>query len=362
MPAAKLVTLPRVDSPISAAPAESRALTGLRGVASLWVVAHHMLLGPLQGVGLGAFDALVRHGYFAVDLFFVLSGFVLAMVHGPWFEHRIPPRLAALFLVRRVARLWPLHLVALALVVATGAHGLQHVSWRSFAANAAMIQAWGPSVSINAPSWSASTEFLAALLFPALALLVLGSRLGAIAALALAAGLLTVAVELAPVGLMRRGPLDIYFNYSPLAAFRCLAGTLVGLVAWRCHRFVLPRWSAPAAILATLAVLWAGLPDLLAYPLLPVIVLALHQGRGDVMRWLTSGPVHRLGVLSYAIYLMHEPMLVLFPFGRMPFWAGLPLYLALVLAVASFAHVVVERPARAALRSAGERVIAAIRP
>ena len=341
-------------------PAESRALTGLRGVAALWVVAHHLHLGPLVGVGLGPLEILMRRGYFAVDLFFVLSGFVLAMVHGHWFQGRLQPRLYATFLVRRVARLWPLHVAALVFVLVTGAHLPHTLSVRNVGANLALIQAWGISISINAPSWSASTELLAAVLFPAFVALVLGSRAGAVAGVVLAVGLLVAAIDLAPVGLMRRGLLDIYFNNSPLALLRCLAGTLVGIAAWRWHRIPLPRWSAPAAILGTLALLAAGLPDVLAYPLLPIVVLGLHQGRDEVWRWLSRGPAYALGGLSYAIYLTHEPIIVLFPFAALPAWAGTPLYLALMLAVAALAHAAIERPARLLLRRTGERALAAL--
>ena len=83
---------------------EIRALTGLRGIASLYVVLFHYFQ-PLPLVGY--LRTLLGHGYLAVDLFFVLSGFVMALNYGSrfaagahWPEYR-------LFLCRRFARVYP---------------------------------------------------------------------------------------------------------------------------------------------------------------------------------------------------------------------------------------------------------------
>ena len=64
---------------------ESRALTGLRGLAALLVAAHHASLHFTGGGTLPVVSGLLRRGYLGVDLFFVLSGFVMSMVYGTWF-------------------------------------------------------------------------------------------------------------------------------------------------------------------------------------------------------------------------------------------------------------------------------------
>jgi peptidoglycan/LPS O-acetylase OafA/YrhL len=58
---------------------EIRALTGLRGLAAIFVVVFHEA-GNFSGDGPAA--TFLRHGYNAVDLFFVLSGFVMALTYG----------------------------------------------------------------------------------------------------------------------------------------------------------------------------------------------------------------------------------------------------------------------------------------
>ena len=84
---------------------EIRALTGLRGIAALYVVFFH-------ANGLHAFPSVVRpfvsHGYMAVDLFFILSGFVMAMTYGGLFENGFNFNNFKTFLLLRLARIYPL--------------------------------------------------------------------------------------------------------------------------------------------------------------------------------------------------------------------------------------------------------------
>ncbi len=90
-------------------PPYADALTGLRGVAALWVLAFHlwqhagaprMALGPLD------FTPLAAHGYLGVDLFFVLSGYLIG---GPWVAMRLGGAKVAFgtFWRRRFLRVFP---------------------------------------------------------------------------------------------------------------------------------------------------------------------------------------------------------------------------------------------------------------
>ena len=99
------------------------ALDGLRGVSAIAVVLFHL---PLAMHAYGS--PLVREAYIFVDFFFVLSGFVIAHAYAARIE-----TVASVgdFLLRRVARRWPLHLATLAglvvlecaRVLSTGAAG-----------------------------------------------------------------------------------------------------------------------------------------------------------------------------------------------------------------------------------------------
>lgn len=354
---------------------ESRALTGLRGVGALMVMLHHFSLHFGLEAQAPALGAVLRKGYLGVDLFFVLSGFVMCMVYGGWFAGRAAsePRGAgltamAVFLVRRIARLWPLHAVVLGVLVAAGALlGGPHYSPRLILANFAMIQAWGISAAINPPAWSVSTEFLAYLLFPLLVRPILHSRAGpALAALAIAAALAACLALAPPFGPARRGLLDVYFNNSPLPALRCLAGFMLGMLAWRASLTPAVRhlarnaWAAPGALALALAA--AAINDLLVLALMPLVVLGAHFGRGPACRLLAAQPLHGIGTLSYAAYLIHYALLSPVPADAAPVTAVLALYFAATFLLALVAHYAAEVPTRRLVRWLGEVLVAAARP
>ena len=360
--------------PIMSVP-ESPALTGLRGVAAVLVVMHHVSL-HLGAVDLPWAGGLLRKGYLGVDLFFVLSGFVMSMVYGSWFTGGALGAVApgrrgdmagslAVFLVRRAGRVWPLHAAVLAVLLAAMALSGQALpSLRFTLANVLLMQGWGISGEINAPAWSVSTEVLAYLLFPLLAGLVLRWRWGAVLGVAAAAALLAGCLALAPpVGPARRGMLDIHMNGSILPAMRCVAGFLLGMVAWRAGRAAAVArvacrpWTGAGVFLLVLGLMLARADDLLVLALMPIVVVGLHRGRGWPWRWFTLRPVHGLGVLSYAIYLIHYALLPVLLDGPGPVAARLALYAIATLLLAGLAHYFVERPTRSFIRWLGEVMV-----
>src|SRR5262245_37766774 len=93
-------------------PNELKPLTSLRFVAAFWVLLYHFK--DHLGFELGQFG-LIADGYLGVDLFFTLSGFILAHVYLTEFEGG---RFGyARFLQNRLARVYPMHLAALAAMI-----------------------------------------------------------------------------------------------------------------------------------------------------------------------------------------------------------------------------------------------------
>jgi len=354
------------DAVLTVRAEESRPLTGLRGVAALLVLSHHLYLHLAPNQPGLAFEPLLRKGYLGVDLFFVISGFVLTMVYGTWFElgRRAGPLDYLRFVARRVARLWPSHVTMLAVVLATNATLGATPSLRLVSANVAMIQAWGISAEINPPAWSVSTEFMAYLLFPALAMLSARGRWGVLLCAGASALGYALCLRYAPaIGPGRRGLLDIYFNNNPLPLFRCLSGFIIGMLAWHAGQLPAVRRLAawwllgPLALLLFAAAMQSRLNDLLTLALLPVLALGMHYGRGPVHSALGSPPLHTLGLLSYPIYLVHYLLISIFPFDSGPLPATLPLYLAATIGSAAVLYRLVEQPGRRLLRAVADSVI-----
>ena len=89
--------------------ADIRALTGVRGVAAAVIVLYHF--GDVQlSTGGTASYFRIPFGYLPVDLFFMLSGFVMALTYRDAFDSG-GMKTFATFMLKRVARLYPAYLV-----------------------------------------------------------------------------------------------------------------------------------------------------------------------------------------------------------------------------------------------------------
>ena len=160
-----------------------RQLTGIRLVAAVWVLLYHSQ-GPLDAIGVLSIPVLpdfIRVGRLGVDLFFALSGFILAHTYLSSLGERLKVDKSVKFLWLRLARIYPVHLVML--LVAGFAVFAQSIvtgeeldrSWLNpwdFIKNLLLIQEWGsdPQRGWNFVAWSLSMEWLAYLIFPFMAL------------------------------------------------------------------------------------------------------------------------------------------------------------------------------------------------
>ena len=155
------------------------ALTSVRFFAAAWVVLFHfrdhieVMLPGLRAIG-----ALLDTGYLGVDLFFLLSGFIITYNYSERLEHPTWPAYRQ-FLGLRLARFYPVHIATLAtiaLLVALAAlvHHPLHGSFTVVDAvrQLLLVVTWGPessSLSWNQPAWSISAEWAAYLCFPFIA-------------------------------------------------------------------------------------------------------------------------------------------------------------------------------------------------
>lgn len=153
-------------------PTQLPELTSIRAIAAFIVVSFHMFFNEANPPGF--WNNLIANGHLGVDLFFMLSGFILAHVYlQPWRQGRYS---AKEFLVNRFARIYPLHFFMIALFlcayqamilleIGSAAEGQNwaHLPWHVL-----LLHAWGvtDSHSWNFPSWSVSAEAFAYIVFP----------------------------------------------------------------------------------------------------------------------------------------------------------------------------------------------------
>lgn len=166
---------------------EIRALTGLRIVAAVWVVLFHFrpMLGDASPGFRDALAPVLDCGAQGVDLFFILSGFVLTWNYLDRMGRSWSVR-ANLHLWLRLARVWPVYLVTLHLAAVWVIFTLHvgHVpspeagqlTAISYVRQILLVQLWFQPYfdgsSWDGPAWSISAEWLAYLLFGLLILVI----------------------------------------------------------------------------------------------------------------------------------------------------------------------------------------------
>lgn len=289
------------------------SLTSLRGLAALWVVVFHFLpdivtlLPPAD-----LFSPALSQGHFAVPIFFVLSGYVLAHNYLESIGARADRSKLFRFWSRRLARIYPLHLATLlavlAMVISARLLGLtiseEGYGWRDFVLNLLLIHTWVPHFRLNwnYPSWSISSEWFAYLLFPAACLALFRIRRTAIlVALVLSVYALWVGLILAADRLPFREMISVVcpfllgctFSRAVTLGFSPRFG--LGIASW-----------VLASALALLPYLVTGraLPIAMATTGAALVFVLGAAGTGCPRFWLWR-PLIVLGEVSYSLYLVH---------------------------------------------------------
>ena len=331
---------------------ESVALTSIRGFAALWVVAMHFQLG-MADVGYSLWPGLAHYGYAGVDIFFILSGFILTAVY-----RGIEWRGVGAFLIRRVFRVYPMHLAVLAgmLVVWIDAY------LRFGVHNEAQQLRWLPVCALllqpfvyhrlmwNAVSWSISMELVCYLLFPIVIMRVRHATLP-----------ILIAIILVCAGIERHLQTYDLYVWGDGAIARGVVGFALGMAL----RLASERCPVPSAALASLleiagvagVVLSASIGDGTFIPLFAaVLILGLSYERGIVAWGLNARWCLWLGRISFSVYLLHEEVIGLvwphFPASRLPFGHHLNgivwtlMVLVIVLAMGTVTWFCIEEPFR----------------
>jgi exopolysaccharide production protein ExoZ len=285
------------------------AIQVVRAIAALLVVAMHLMnlatLGqaPLPAQKVTAI--LGQFGHFGVDVFFVVSGFIITTVVSKVAAKRPSP---AQFLTRRAARIYPLFwvtLLAFLLIPPGGARGLEDLTHRPLS-----ILLLEPTLA-HPVAWTLVFEIN----FYVVAAVCL--MFGRHVALAL---MVWCVLQLGLVVAATAGFVPPYVFFNPMSLEFCL-GVILGLAA---HKIALPRplwWGALSLAWAGAVVLSLGWPRLYADQTVRVLAWAPPAA---VLVWaalsheMAAGKSNRLmvaiGDASYSIYMWHLPVFLLTSF------------------------------------------------
>ncbi len=298
--------------------AEIRQLTALRGVAAMFVVMYHFKKEFGTRINLDSHTQIFECGYLWVDFFFILSGFVMGLVYADFLAWPVTPQRYRQFLIKRLARIYPLHIFTFALFIPIEAAKLFLASNAEPAfsvnspgamlSNILLIQAWDvhSSATWNQPAWSISAEWAAYLLTPILLVPVFRSRPAGACGLVgvLVAGLVSLDAFLG------HGSLDFTHDF---AVPRCVLSFTLGMLICRLRseagrHLTAPigsAWSVIGSLIAVVLAMHFHIADWAIALLYCWLVAAMAMGNGITTRLVSSRPLYFLGVISYSIYLDH---------------------------------------------------------
>lgn len=309
-----------------------QSLEGLRGIAALIVALYHLKIGT-------EYVSVLKNGYLFVDLFFVLSGFVICAAY---FSKMNTLQDFKPFVIRRFGRLFPLlvfstllfvllaNLIVFAkkLAVALGYGGFLNnpdaltyliPSAAEIATTLTLTHSLGvfDELILNTPSWSISTEFYTYLLFAAVCLFFPArKRLPVFGVLTVFGMAVTVWASVTVHGCLEKGGcMGVTYDYGFL---RCIYSFFLGALTYHLSRtLVLPRAVLQTAGLVALALcfgLLATLPAIaFVFPFVfALLILSLASDQGTLAQVLKWHPFQILGQRSYSIYMLHMPLVLIF--------------------------------------------------
>ena len=308
-----------------------KSFEGGRGVAALIVALFHLKIAASQ-------LSIIRNGYLLVDLFFVLSGFLMCAAYADKLEEKgaFWP-----FLLRRFGRLFPLLIFSTVLfvlmdnassfaknqIVTFGfAKFSKHIGTLPYSvptfpevfATVTMTHGMGlfDKLILNYASWSISVEFYAYILFACLCFLLRGwTRLAVFALVSIATFAIVVWASVDLHDCFTAGNcFDITYDFG---FARCVSSFFLGALSYHLSRVV--RFNPTYLQVFGLALVVAVFSLLDVYPVLTfvcpllfaLLVFSLCRDTGVLAELLKRQPFQILGQRSYSIYLMHPILLLL---------------------------------------------------
>lgn len=308
-------------------------LTALRGFAALGVLIFHcdLFLKPIVDQTL---TMMIGNGWLLVDFFFILSGFILSHAYKDIFKGTITRSDYIWFVSRRFARIFPLHCVVLlltyiiVLAMIDSAAGLSHFMQQmldlgTFPAvllllNSLNLHATPP---LNTSTWSLSAEWCTYLLFPLLAHLTWKFvNLPIVKSVLLFVFIFIMTYVFLYIGgydFESLGRIEIKMT-SNWGFIRCLIWFTIGLVTrfyastFLDYDFIRRDIFLSILFIAVLSAMHFDINSVFTILLFPLLIFSASQNRGVVSKLLGLRAFQALGKLSFAIYLVHVPLIYIY--------------------------------------------------
>lgn len=288
-----------------------KELTSIRAFAALVVVIFHLTFSEASPPGLA--NNLIADGHLGVDLFFMLSGFILTHVYvQSWRDGSFS---YAKFMTNRIARVYPLHLTIIGLfMLSYGAVAMLGINsaaegrnWAHLPWHVLLLHAWGftDSHSWNFPSWSVSAEAFAYLFFPVSLWLVI--RLRPMVSLVISV-LVFFAASVFSLHVLDRPITKLMFDFGII---RVMTEFFLGMSIYLImEKYRLPDpWIRPGAVISFIG--FVALSAIQADERIIVLTMAVflamlaHLSTQSRTNFLRHQTMVYLGEISYATYMVH---------------------------------------------------------
>jgi len=365
-------------------------LTPLRGIAALLVAIFHFEMAAGRFVPAQQ-TMFFEKCYLMVDLFFILSGFIMMHVYSKTFSISVPKTSFKQFLVARFARIYPLHFFSLLFLIIfvkfLPPPDLQYKnveSLSSIANNFLLLHSFyiNKIYTWNIPSWSISAEWWCYLAFPLLALFINKKKMIAIVVLILFiigsyCSIMYLLPRVNPLYPAVPVPHNINSTYD-YGFLRGIAGFTLGMIMYAAYQLPSAKKLLQNDFLAILIILLVFLTlhyagnDAICVILFAMLVPAFAANNGFVHSACNNKALQYIGNISYSIYLMQIFLQVPFSHGlRLPavtgfgrgklniaFFPGLRyccLYIIFLILISSLTYYVIEKPCRRFINRLGSK-------
>jgi peptidoglycan/LPS O-acetylase OafA/YrhL len=303
-------------------------VNGLRGLAIIGVLFQHIGLGwamSVTGGDLAVLRPLFSNGWTGVNLFFILSGYVLFLPYAARRRSMVTPADVWHFYRSRFLRLMPLYYFAGVVLLVLAGAVLHAEAFRGLAIDLATVRfvlmPYHFGVAINFPLWSIGVEILFSVLFPVVVFAVL--RIGLMPTLVAAlVAALAARIEGRLWDVHPTGP-----NFLSDNIFERIDEFVIGIALARWHvEARIPSWARHLAWpgMALILAAWGGFYQC-QYGGFPVVgmaflnsvldlgfvcvVSAVLTPQGSRSRLLTFGPLQVAGMMCYSLYIWHAPVM-----------------------------------------------------
>ena len=293
------------------------ALTGIRAVAALWVLVGHysgFLLEYFHFPRDSILEPLFRSPYAGVDLFFILSGFIIAYTYSSSFLEQ-GLKSSPGFWWKRFARIYPVYLLMtliaggmFAVAFAVG-HQFRHddavqLDAMTVVTNVLGIQTWVDLPSLDGPAWSVSAEFFAYAVFPLIAVVILKvwnrPALFALAFLSVICVFFMNEQHVVPPSVLR-----VFFGFlMGVILFQLTARTTTVPEVFSSGWFRGAIWTAALVVIYSSGSLKNEAHFALA--IISALIVWTYSLQSNNRSLLESRIMVRLGLWSYSLYLVHR--------------------------------------------------------